>query len=1146
MLLCMLLRIDRCSSMAVSNHSKKAITTYRRLLNREPIPFVGRDEVILNLREHFNRVFNNEGSAVLIYGENGVGKTRLVEEFIDNIDHSDIFIFKGRAYNTGGPFIEPFNTIIDQSLQNFTYKTHIITKFISIDTAPIILRILPQLRTFYPVEIEPVVSNEEELFSAVYQIIENISRLKPMLIFIDDAHLLRPSARKLLEFIIERIEDKPIFFVICLTTSLLEQQRCMGLLTNECLQLCPVKLTRFSSNLTIKLICQIFQEELSTEFCQWVYRISKGNPFFIRELIKELFSHNVLLFNEKTQKWCIKKNYKDIEIPHSMKKIFISRLRKIEKEGAAYLEVASLLGERFQPDLVRQVLDFSVGQAKQVLARLYERYLIPVVETNSVQFIHPLLRETIRGDISQDKQRILHRRIAEVLKKVTPFEFSLRAQHATALITEKEYNLNLFHLVFNAAREQEQRGDLTSAYSYYNLALAIIDKYRNDGLGAIIIRAHLYILEQSLKNKDISPEEASAVTQRLFRFGLFSLGVNLYIAAYRSLYNQFRFFAAEKYIKKLLKLIAGYDVPRAITFRVRIEHCLVLRRTGEAEKVRAMVERLFKKYNPEDNFFAYGCGLNTLGLIHFREGDYEKASRLFNKLLEMAERFCQLGMKAVAQVNLASTYIRMGKFLQARNLLSDYQRMIYTSGKEYKLPILWEAYATCSYFEGKFEDSLKYFDKALECAVKDYHKFSCSLGKANVLHDLGKLDEAYSIIQKYLVDKIDPKGQEEWVSYFHILWAKCHLKQDNYKKARRFLLQAIRLSKRNKLHIEYATALVLKGVVNSKLNSKSREIDIRKGVEILKHRKAYSCLGIILCDVGFVFKDSGLFQEGLSILKKIGAESRIKFYIQKAKSCGLPCRSISFITKDKLWVQTFGGLKVHHSEDMDSLTNREWKSAKARELFCLLLLGTESNGMTWEELALHLWPNFGTKKARNNFHFTLSTLRDVLGSEYIIYQNNVYFINKEKIHFDLWDFEERYKEFKQSLRDKKQHLAQKYAIEALKIAESSFLPEFHNQLVEMRRLQINTIIEELLLWLANRYYEKFEYFEAIRCCYRLLGKDPMNETAHRIIIKAYIDSGERGRAIRQYKRLASLLKKNIGIEPSPETKKIIEKVGSTS
>jgi DNA-binding SARP family transcriptional activator len=58
----------------------------------------------------------------------------------------------------------------------------------------------------------------------------------------------------------------------------------------------------------------------------------------------------------------------------------------------------------------------------------------------------------------------------------------------------------------------------------------------------------------------------------------------------------------------------------------------------------------------------------------------------------------------------------------------------------------------------------------------------------------------------------------------------------------------------------------------------------------------------------------------------------------------------------------------------------------------------------------------------------------------------------------------------------------------------------------------------------------------------MLEKEPFQEAAHRIIIKAHLDSGERGRALEQYKRLESIMKQSFNIKPSQETQKLIDSI----
>ena len=152
---------------ASSNIQGKPLRTYKRLLSRQPIPFVGRERHFLEMNDFLNETFNNQGCCLIVRGESGVGKTRFVEKFLDVIDTSDVLVLKTRVFDSDKQHVEPFRRIIDQCLRTFDYKPNIITNLISSDIAPQLFKYLPQLRPLFPSEVGTPSSSGRELFLAI-------------------------------------------------------------------------------------------------------------------------------------------------------------------------------------------------------------------------------------------------------------------------------------------------------------------------------------------------------------------------------------------------------------------------------------------------------------------------------------------------------------------------------------------------------------------------------------------------------------------------------------------------------------------------------------------------------------------------------------------------------------------------------------------------------------------------------------------------------------------------------------------------------------------------------------------------------------------------------------------------------------------
>jgi two-component SAPR family response regulator len=1132
--------------MPYSKDHGQPVSAYRRLLDREPIPFISREDIILELREYINKILDNQGGTAIIKGESGIGKTRLVEKFLEGLEPDDITIMKTRIFGSSTRPYEPFSSLFSHYFDIFNNKSRILTHLVPLDIAPVILSLLPNLKPLYPVEVSTVSYSDMDVCSAVNQLLENISRLKPAVIFLDDLQLISPRAKKVIQFVHERLDNKAIFIIGCFTEQETKKKEKQEHLFDSKKKERTIALDCFTLDETGLFINNIFDQDFSPSFNRWMFEITRGNPFFIKEFIKEIVSQNILEFSEAGQKWHIEKNYKSIKVPDSISTIFQARFDQLGEKELSFLQIAALINEQFEPDMVRSVLRISKSDAVKVQARLSREFFVPVMRTNYVQFTHPVEREILRKSLSVDKQRLFHRKIAKILEKRKVVDHGEIARHITDLLLDKEKTPQLCHVVFNASKCLVDSGDLASAHSYGTIALDIArslgERFK---IARYIIEARLIILTMSLKHNIPDRKRATKIADELLRFGMIKLGINLHIMIYRFLYAQTTFQRAADYIGRVIRNLPRKEPFESILFRLKIEQSMVWRHIGKTDNARRLIRRLLNKYSLQTNKNAYCYGLNIIGLIYYREGHLKTAVKYFQQLVDIAEELNNVPMKAVALVNLNAVTSKMGDIEGARDLTRQYHRLILKTGQEYKMAIYWGSLAYCSLYEGNFQDSLQYIDKALEKPINAYTEFSMYYIKAEICIYMEKLDQAYQLIEQNPVDLKEPPAQGEWLAYADTVRAQYFLKRGDLSKARISINKAVRIARMNDLDIEHGVALVIKGIIQRTNAKTNRGMSyVKKGIALLRERGASSYLAPHLCEAGLTFVDQSLYDQGIELLDKIKAHGWIRYFEKRAQKHGIKPKYERHLLVEHLRINTFGGLEVISPGRRSVRSSKHWKSAKARELLGLFITNTGSRGITWGEFALQLWPDFGTKTARNNFHFTLSTLRDNIGEKYIIHENNFYRLDKNIIQVDLWDFDELYMRFRQYRAQHKVHLADQCAKQAVKIIKSDFLPEFHNETVQARRADIRQKTEDLLMWLARRCIERHEYQEAMRLAYRLLEKDPVNEAAHRLIIRSYIELNERARAVRQYKRFKKILKQDFGLEPAAETKNLIEPLGS--
>ena len=210
-----------------------------------------------------------------------------------------------------------------------------------------------------------------------------------------------------------------------------------------------------------------------------------------------------------------------------------------------------------------------------------------------------------------------------------------------------------------------------------------------------------------------------------------------------------------------------------------------------------------------------------------------------------------------------------------------------------------------------------------------------------------------------------------------------------------------------------------------------------------------------------------------------------------------------------------------------------WSYAKPREL--LVYLATHRPGRTRDEIATSLWPQTEPDRLKNSFHVTLHHLRKALGDPgWVVIDGDRYRIPEDRtVRLDLHAFESALEALPESL-DEPERLAECRAI--LNSYRGDFLGDlqgvrWHEPLADRARQRFASASTRLALALETR--GRLE--EAVETYQRLVALDELNEDAQRGLMRTLAANGRRAHALRQFERLSTLLERELGAAPEPET-----------
>jgi len=246
---------------------------------------------------------------------------------------------------------------------------------------------------------------------------------------------------------------------------------------------------------------------------------------------------------------------------------------------------------------------------------------------------------------------------------------------------------------------------------------------------------------------------------------------------------------------------------------------------------------------------------------------------------------------------------------------------------------------------------------------------------------------------------------------------------------------------------------------------------------------------------------------------------------------------------ETLYIYTFGGLQVFYGHD--PLPNFPRK--KAASLFCYLALNRHRFHHR-EVLADLFWGESDSRNARGCLNTALWRLRSVLENNnpsdtYLLMERDqVRFNPKSKYWFDVEEFERRCDSTK-SLQPSDLNEPQRLALEeAVQLYKGDFLEGFYDDWCLYERERLFQMFLRALANLMVYHGAKGHYDEGIAYGQRILSLDPLREEVHRQIMRYHQLAGRRAEALQQFAVCRSVLQKELGIEPMPETEGLYRKI----
>jgi len=391
------------------------------------VQLIDRVEEMGLLREAVDRAVRGEGGVVFLYGEAGIGKTRLARELGAYARLRGMQVFSGRC---------PALFRMD-GVPPYVLWKEVIKDYLEVCTPEQLFRVIG----FYPGEVSKLVPElkqklgaipqslsispeleRDRLFEAVSQFVTNISKEAPLLVVLDDLQWTDQSSLLLLHYLARGLYRESLLLLGAYRDTDIDERHPLPPVLTELNRerlLQSVSLKRMSFDDTSEMIRRLLeQDDVPREFCELVYERTRGNPFFVEEVMKSLMEEEVIYREEG--KWKISEVSR-IEFPETVKGVIKNRIGRLDDECQNVLTMASFVGKDCTFEALCGVTGVEEDKLLEMMEKMLKTGLIKekVVRGEDVySFADIIVRDVVHEEVSRLRHKKLHGVVGCALEKV--------------------------------------------------------------------------------------------------------------------------------------------------------------------------------------------------------------------------------------------------------------------------------------------------------------------------------------------------------------------------------------------------------------------------------------------------------------------------------------------------------------------------------------------------------------------------------------------------------------------------------------------------------------------------------------------------------------------------------------------------------
>ncbi len=691
-------------------------------------PLVGRKSELERLSLALDSLQEGLGQIVVVLGEAGIGKTRLVQEAMQQVvqtelgetstPSSSLRWLEGRSLSYGSALsFWPITQLIlaDLGLSDGDSEVKVkaalrrrVSNLLGDDSdefLPFLFHILGLKQDKGARDIFQTLDGETvkyQIKKSVRRYFTHMAEREPMVLVFEDTHWADPSSLELLEDLFSAADQCSLMLLI-----LMRVERDHGSWkaklkaeTDYGHRYTDIHLKRLSEDDSGQLVNHLLEvAELPDDVRRLMMDRSEGNPFYLEEIIRNLIDQGVLVHEEAT--WHATKEISKVSIPDSLHGVLQARIDRLGEDVRRTLQLAAVIGKSF----LYRILESITEAERELDAHLAQLQRVDLVREKTRRpeleyiFKHSLTQEAAYNSLLVERRREFHRKVGEAIEQL----FADRVEDLLGLLAHHFYRAEELNkaadYLFRASDKAWMDGSIQETLDYAHQALNVYERLE-DPLNIGLVKARIGYFHWGLGDRQSSLdiyEEALEILES--QPDSIELGKTLSLRSRLSMFNA--------------------EHEQAISMG---ERALELAERFQDDKVRI-------------------DALNTVGCSRCEIGDEEQGFSYLFKSLQLSLELADPGLTNRVYFNLIEMLTFHSRNREARDLAIDYIRYAEQIGNWWVKSLSVLKLVTIDWLGGNWKTALGYLPE-IERLDFGIWQIWANYTLGTIDNDLGRIDEA--------------------------------------------------------------------------------------------------------------------------------------------------------------------------------------------------------------------------------------------------------------------------------------------------------------------------------------------------------------------------------------------------------------------